>query len=30
MKKIIYWILLIVFLIGVAGAIYIVNIVNTI
>ena len=30
MKKIIYWILLIVFLIGVAGAIYIVNVVNTI
>lgn len=30
MKKIIYWILLIVFLIGVAGAIYIVNMVNTI
>lgn len=30
MKKIIYWILLIIFLIGVAGAIYIVNVVNTI
>ena len=30
MKKIIYWILLIVFLVGVAGAIYIVNLVNTI
>ncbi len=30
MKKIIYWILLIMFLIGVAGATYIVNVVNTI
>lgn len=29
-KKIIYWVLLIVFLIGVAGAFYIINVVNTI
>lgn len=29
-KKIIYWILLVVFLVGVVGAIYIVNVVNTI
>jgi UPF0755 protein len=30
MKKIIYWILLVVVLVGIAGAIYIVNVVNTI
>ncbi|MEY3471164.1 MAG: hypothetical protein RLZZ223_514 [Candidatus Parcubacteria bacterium] len=29
MKKIIYWILLIIFLIGLAGSVYIVNVVNT-
>ncbi|NBP58016.1 hypothetical protein EBU71_16055, partial [bacterium] len=29
MKKTIYWILLIVFLLGIAGAIYVVNVVNT-